>query len=136
MLTLKVVLSKAEAAKKFLLDNKNYNKKYLPKKAANHIFFPVLKKIKMPSSLFAVYEQAELEKSKKKPNYKDILKNKLSKAEFEELPNSYDIIGNIIVIEIRKPLVKHEKLIGSALLKTHKNIKTVLKKSGIHFGEP
>lgn len=135
MLTLKVVLSQAEKLKKFLLEKELYDKNYKPHKTTNHIFFPVIKKIKLPSTIHATYEEILLNKSKKEVNYKKLIKSKLSKTEFHELPSSYDVIGDIIIIEIKEDLIKHEKLIGSALLKTHKNIKTILKKSGIHSGE-
>ncbi len=135
MLTLKVVLNQAEEVKKFLLDNNAYDKKYLPKKTLKHIFFPVIKEVKLPVSISATFEDIKLDKSKKELNYKELIKDKLSKTEFKELPNSYDIIGDIIILELKDSLVKHEKLIGSALLKTHKNIKTILKKSGVHSGE-
>ena len=135
MLTLKVVLSQAEKLKKFLLEKRIYDKNYKPHKTTNHIFFPVIKKINLPSTIPTTYEEIELNKSKNEVNYKELIKSKLSKTEFKELPSSYDIIGDIIIIEIKEELIKHEKVIGSALLKTHKNIKTILKKSGTHSGE-
>ena len=135
MLTLKVLLSQAEKVKKFLLEKELYDKNYKPKKTSKHIFFPVIKEAKLSSTTSATFENIELDKSKKELNYKDIIKDKLSKTEFNELPSSYDIIGEIIITEINQDLVKHENLIGNAMLKTHKNIKTILKKSGIHSGE-
>lgn len=135
MLSLKVVLSQAEEVKKFLLEKELYDKNYKPKKTSNHIFFPVIKEVKLSSTTSATFEDIELDKSKKELNYKDLIKDKISKTKFAELPNSYDIIGDIIILELKESLVNHEKLIGSALLKTHKNLKTILKKSGIHSGE-
>ena len=51
------------------------------------------------------------------------------------MPSSYDIIGDIIILDLDKALLRHKKDIAKALLKTHKSIKTILKKSGIHEGE-
>lgn len=65
---------------------------------------------------------------------KEALKKKLSKKEFDALVTSYDIIGSIAIIEIPPELEKKEKIIGETLLELHKNIKTVLKKAGIHSG--
>jgi tRNA (guanine37-N1)-methyltransferase len=45
------------------------------------------------------------------------------------------MIGDIIIIEIKDELKKNEKLIAEALLETHNNINTVLKKAEIHKGE-
>ncbi|HKM59726.1 MAG TPA: class I SAM-dependent methyltransferase family protein [Candidatus Bathyarchaeia archaeon] len=46
------------------------------------------------------------------------------------LPQALDIVGDIAVIEIQNELKTYEKTIGEAILKTHKNIKTVLAKAG------
>lgn len=69
-------------------------------------------------------------KSETKMNLKEFLKTELSKKELEVLPRAFDIIGNIAVIDIPKKLKKKEKIIAAALMKEHKNIKTVLKKAG------
>jgi len=61
---------------------------------------------------------------------KGILKNKLSKKELESLPRAFDIIGNIGILDIPPELRKKEKIIASALMKEHKNIRTVLRKAG------
>ncbi|HLC62883.1 MAG TPA: hypothetical protein VJJ21_01045 [Candidatus Nanoarchaeia archaeon] len=64
------------------------------------------------------------------PALKESLKNKLSKEELELLPNSFDTIGEIAVFtNFPKKLIKKEKIIAETLLKLHKNIKTVAKKS-------
>jgi len=61
---------------------------------------------------------------------KDILKNKLSKKELKLLPRAFDIVGSIGILDIPPKLRKKEKIIAAALMKEHKNIKTVLKKAG------
>ena len=50
------------------------------------------------------------------------------------LPQALDVIGDIAIIEIPPELKPYEKLIGEAILKTHKNIKTVLAKAGAISG--
>jgi tRNA (guanine37-N1)-methyltransferase len=45
------------------------------------------------------------------------------------LPHSLDVIGDIAIIDIPPELKPHENLIGQAILKTHKNIRTVLAKA-------
>jgi tRNA (guanine37-N1)-methyltransferase len=65
---------------------------------------------------------------------KQALKGKLTKKEFENLVTSYDIIGDIAIIEIPTKLEKKEKLIAETLLNLHKQIKVVVKKAGIHRG--
>ncbi len=68
------------------------------------------------------------------PNLKQLLKEKLTKKELPPPVKSFDVLGSIAIIEIPKELVKKQELIAQALLKTHKNIRSVYKKSGIHKG--
>ncbi len=58
------------------------------------------------------------------------LEDRLPPQLLASLPQALDIVGDIAVVEIPPPLKPHEKTIGEAILKTHKNIKTVLAKAG------
>ncbi len=66
---------------------------------------------------------------------KQALKNKLAKKELAVMPSSFDVVGSIAVIEIPKELKKKEKLIAQTMIKLFKPVKTVVKKSGIHYGK-
>ena len=70
-----------------------------------------------------------------KKTIKVILKHRLSERELNSMVKSFDIVGDIAVIEIRDVLVKKEKLIARTILAQHKNIRVVCKKSGGHTGE-
>jgi tRNA (guanine37-N1)-methyltransferase len=50
------------------------------------------------------------------------------------LPHSADIVGDIAVIEIPQKLESHKALIGKAVLKAYKNVKTVLAKASVVSG--
>lgn len=65
---------------------------------------------------------------------KEVLKKKLTKKELSLISASYDVVGDIAIIEIPYGLGKKEKMIGETILKQHKNIKVVCKKIGIHSG--
>ena len=66
---------------------------------------------------------------------KTTLKNKLSKKELDLVPRSFDTIGNIAIFsDFPEGLKSKEKLIGNALIKLNKNIKTFAKKTGKHAG--
>lgn len=65
---------------------------------------------------------------------KQALKKKLTKKELNVVRSSFDVVGTIAIIEIPDELKKKEKIIAKALLNLIPNIKTVLKKSGIHYG--
>jgi len=67
---------------------------------------------------------------------KDYLKGKLTKKEYELVPTSYDIVGDIAIFsEMPKELYKKEKLIADGLLKLHKNVKVVCKKVKKYSGK-
>ena len=68
-------------------------------------------------------------------NLKVALKGKLSKKELDNLVRSYDIFGDIAIIEIPEVLEKKEKLIASALLEMVKPVKVVVRKVGGHKGQ-
>ncbi|MBN1502670.1 class I SAM-dependent methyltransferase family protein [Candidatus Woesearchaeota archaeon] len=72
---------------------------------------------------------------KRVQNYKELLIKKLDKKDFDLLPSSFDITGEIVVLEIKPELIRYEKEVAKAILKTYKNIRTVLKKTGVHEGE-
>ncbi len=51
------------------------------------------------------------------------------------LPNSMDIVGKVAILEIPSGLEQERLLIGKAILDTHKNLKTVLAKTGPIAGQ-
>ncbi len=65
---------------------------------------------------------------------KRALSSELTKKEISFLKTSFDIIGDIAILEIPGELSKKEKLIAKTLQKIHPNIKTVYKKSGERTG--
>jgi len=94
--------------------------------------------------LFAVirpyggFETVELEIEKRPQQYKklkDALSGLMTDEELDALVTSFDIIGDIAIVEIPDELEAKENQIGEALLKVHKNLKTVLKKLGGMEGE-
>ncbi len=70
----------------------------------------------------------------KPKNLKEALKNKLTKKERQYLISSYDMVGDIAIIEVPYELEKKEAVIADTLLKLHKNINVVVKKISEHKG--
>jgi tRNA (guanine37-N1)-methyltransferase len=66
---------------------------------------------------------------------KEALEAKLTKTQLEHLKRAYDVVGSIAILEIPKELLKKQKVIAEAVLGLHKNVKTVVKKAGIHSGK-
>ena len=58
------------------------------------------------------------------------LQDKLPHDLLDKVPQAFDIIGDIVVIDIPPKLKPYQNLIGEAILQTQKNVKTVLAKAG------
>ena len=90
------------------------------------LFIPITGEIEIPDT-----ELVEI-KGKKIPrrvrSLREALKNQLSSKELELIPRSFDIIGDIAILEIPEELRGKKSIIGDALLKTFKNIKVVANK--------
>ena len=67
-------------------------------------------------------------------NLAELLEGKLSEDELALLPRSYDLIGNIAVLEIPDELSQYSTLIGATFHEIHKSIRTVLAKRGAITG--
>jgi tRNA (guanine37-N1)-methyltransferase len=63
-----------------------------------------------------------------------VIQDKLPSQLLENLPQALDIIGDIAIVEIPTELVPYQSFIGQAILRTHKNVKTVLAKAGAISG--
>jgi len=51
------------------------------------------------------------------------------------MPSSFDVVGSIAIMEIPSELKKKEKIIAETMIQLFKPLKTVVKKSGIHYGK-
>ncbi len=74
------------------------------------------------------------EKKPPAPTLLQVLEGKLPPHLLAVLPQAFDIIGDIVVVEIPSELKGHEKLVGEAILSIHRNANTVLAKAGAVAG--
>jgi tRNA (guanine37-N1)-methyltransferase len=134
MYALKIPLKEAEKIKNILIENNLLDFNRMIDVNKEYIFFPVLD---YKNKLLKKYEIIEhnLKIKEKKQNAKQKLFSILNKDEINNLKTAFDIIGDIAIIEIDDNLKNKEKIIAKAILDTHKNIKTIVKKSGIHDGQ-
>ncbi len=65
---------------------------------------------------------------------REALQGKLSEEELSLVKTSYDLVGDIAILEIDRALRKREKLIARTLLQLHPHVKTVVRKAGSHKG--
>lgn len=109
---------------------------------ASRIYIPLIRqpeenelaklKTQLPDFELASNIFAKKKQQRKTPTH--VLENSLSPHLLASLPRALDIIGDIAVIEIPPELKASESLIGEAILKTHKNVRTVLAKVGAVTG--
>ena len=71
-----------------------------------------------------------VERKKRHFTHIDLLADKLPPNLLAIIPRAIDFIGDIAIVEIPSELADYKKLIGEALLEAHKQISTVLAKSG------
>ncbi len=126
MKAVKVYLKDAQKIKNELLKFDVINKDYAIKKDEKYIYYPIKKNIEGYLIINKKFYKREVFK-----NLKDYLKNIISSNELEKINNSFEIIGDIAIIEISEELESKKKLIAEGLLKTNKNVRIVaMKKSG------
>ena len=90
-----------------------------------------------------VEREGEIKPNLNYQNIEDYLKEKIPKNILELIPHSYDLIGDIAIIEFDRLDNMHDisqlgdikKEISKAMLKVHKNIKTIYEKIGPVKGE-
>lgn len=66
---------------------------------------------------------------------RQLLQKKLPRSAWPFIRASFDVVGSIAIVEIPEELRKHASVVGEALLRQHKNIRTVAQKVGIHGGK-
>jgi len=64
----------------------------------------------------------------------ELLEDRLSPHLLASLPHGIDFVGKIAIVEIPPELDAHKNVIGEAVLKAHKNVRTVLAKAGAVVG--
>lgn len=125
MLFIKVPRKKAEEIRKYITENNLYAADYKTFRDENHVYFPILKKLEGYATV-----EMEGEKFEKAKKLREVLLDFLDDEELENLVTSYDLVGDIAIIEIPEELESKEKEIAKALLETNKRLKVVAKKLG------
>ena len=77
-------------------------------------------------------EESDLETVKRYPrSMTELLQGKLTEEEIEELKKSFDIIGDVVILEIPEDLEAHKKEIGQAALQFTKRKTVYMKRSAV-----
>lgn len=102
---------------------------YFPSHDGKYVYFPVKKGLRGYKIVEMGARRREVRKS-----FREMLAGIVG-VEAEHILSSYDVIGDIAVLEIPEGLRSKEKEIAGALLQTNKNIRVVLRKEGGMEGE-
>jgi tRNA (guanine37-N1)-methyltransferase len=108
----------------------------------NHLYIPLIRQpepaelAKLKSQLpdFELATKVFAQKNPQQKTLHQVLEDQLPPDLLASLPRALDVIGDIAVIDIPPELKTHKQVIGDALLKTHKNVRTVLAKVGAVTG--
>lgn len=130
-----------ETARQILLEKGLLNPSYRIISEGSHLYLPLVNKsteIEVRSLLsiedveFGTREFAPISEG---PNtLSDALSDRLTKEQLGLLPRSYDLVGDIAVLEIPDELSAFSETIGNAFLKVHPSFSTVLGKKGAVSG--
>ncbi len=113
----------AEKIKKYLVENNLLSKEFRIEKDNDFVYFPI-KETEVPYLKdFKIIDRTFRKIKAKVNSYKDFIK--IHDEIKDKLPSSYDIIGNIAIIKLKDDALKYDNIIGDALLKSNKSIKTV-----------
>ncbi|HLN89055.1 MAG TPA: class I SAM-dependent methyltransferase family protein [Candidatus Binatia bacterium] len=85
--------------------------------------------LKRQISKFTISTAIFSEKQFPQETFTQALQDKLPPDLLGKVPQAFDIIGDIVIIEIPPQLKPYKNLIGEAILQTQKNVKTVLAKA-------
>jgi tRNA (guanine37-N1)-methyltransferase len=119
------------------------NKTLCIKTQHDHLYIPL---VKMPnekelaqlqniaSQLIVVSAEDFVKKRPTEETLDVALKKQLPSNLHSYIPHSFDIIGDVAIVEISPELNMYKDIIGQTILKTHKNIKSVHTKTGAISG--
>ena len=127
-----ILANKLEIVKRELEIQRNKNFLYIPlirQPSANE-----LKKLKEQVSDSEILTYTFPERKKRVKTFVELLEDKLSPHLLASLPRSIDFVGDIAIIDIPPELDAYKRIIGEAILETHKHVRTVLAKAGAISG--
>ncbi|MGF3554639.1 MAG: class I SAM-dependent methyltransferase [Thermoplasmatota archaeon] len=117
-------LKHGEKIRKYLKEKKLLKDDLKINRDNKYIYFPIIDKINKKKLNYKIINK-KFEIKEKNIYYKEKLKNIIPEDVFKNLPRSFDIIGDIILIRLDKSLHSYKKEIGLTLLETIKKAKVV-----------
>jgi tRNA (guanine37-N1)-methyltransferase len=137
MLGLKVLKNNADEIRRILLKKSLIDLEWKIKTSENHVYLPIkeVPKDKIMAELdgfeVEVVDTDFLIHKKHPKSFKDYLKNSVDSDKVDEIKNSFDIMGDVVVLEIPDEFEAERFLIGDAALKFTKRRSVYRKTSEI-----
>ena len=132
-LCVKVPKKKGEETRQKLIAEGIFDPSFVPLKNGEFVFFPVKKK---PASVdFPVVRKELMTRKKRFHSLEDALRGELTPDELDGLVRSFDIVGDIAVLEVPDALRKKERAIAKAVMDVHRHVHVVAKKASPMSGE-
>ncbi|MBI5223203.1 class I SAM-dependent methyltransferase family protein [Candidatus Micrarchaeota archaeon] len=133
---LRIPKDRAEEIRKRLVIKGFFNPDYSIVRESKFVFLPISSTVLSSDfSDFDIVDLAADARPKSNFDVKSLLSPHLSQSELGEFISSFDILGNLAIVEIPDKLSKYDSQIGEAVLTTHKNVRSVYKKLGAMEGE-
>ncbi len=135
---IKIIKKEANKLRKILINEKQLCTEYKVRSDDDYVYFPLIADydetlINDIVSEFGVevenhsFEEAQY----RAKNFMDYLDDKISENDMEEIRKSFDVIGDIVILEIPPELEDNKKIIGEAVLNFTKRKSVYYKKSKV-----
>jgi tRNA (guanine37-N1)-methyltransferase len=133
-LCIAVPLQMGEEIRKSLLDKGKLRKDLVLDKDESFLYLPIMDKWNEREALGYMVSERDFQVLEKEfKSYKEFIQipNELK----ELLPTSFDVVGRVAIIKIHDDILDYKKMIGEALLKANKTLKTVALDLGVEGEE-
>lgn len=131
MFFVKVPKEDGEKTRKSLIKLGIYTREYTVESKDDNLFFPVTEK----KGEYTFVEMDGIKQQLKYFSLGEALSKLLTPKEMQDVITSFDVIGDIAIVEIPDKLMKKQELIAETLMNVHRNVKVVAKKTGAMKGK-
>lgn len=135
---IKIIKKNANNLRKILINEKQLCTEYKVRSDEQYVYFPLIEDYdktlinNIELEFDVKVEDHCFDKAQYRPkNFMDFLDNKISKNDMEEIRKSFDVIGDIVILEIPPELEDKKKIIGQAVLNFTKRKSVYYKKSKV-----
>ena len=127
----KVRRKEAEKLRQKLIAQGLFDPGFVPLREGDFVFFAVKKQ---PKGTKVVAKEL-MRRQRQFASVHEALAGRLAKGELEELVRSFDVVGDVAIVEIPEGLKLKEGAVARAVMEVHRNVKVVAKKMGPMEGE-